>query len=169
MKKKKSLSPIITMILIIVFVVILSSVLALINFDGTGTTIANGILETSIVVVRSILSKEGLIYFFSNVITNFSLLEPFILLILSFIAIGIAKESGFLKHLFSPLKHLKFNVLTFIVIFISVISTIIGDYSYIILLPLSAILYQYNNNLSSLICQSHGKLCAKICARVSAY
>ncbi len=145
MKKKKSLSPIITMILIIVFVVILSSVLALINFDGTGTTIANGILETSIVVVRSILSKEGLIYFFSNVITNFSLLEPFILLILSFIAIGIAKESGFLKHLFSPLKHLKFNVLTFIVIFISVISTIIGDYSYIILLPLSAILYQYNN------------------------
>ena len=145
MKKKKSLSPIITMILIIVFVVILSSVLALINFDGTGTTIANGILETSIVVVRSILSKEGLIYFFSNVITNFSLLEPFILLILSFIAIGIAKESGFLKHLFSPLKHLKFNVLTFIVIFISVILTIIGDYSYIILLPLSAILYQYNN------------------------
>lgn len=145
MKKKKSLSPIITMILIIVFVVILSSVLALINFDGTGTTIANGILETSIVVVRSILSKEGLIYFFSSVITNFSLLEPFILLILSFIAIGIAKESGFLKHLFSPLKHLKFNVLTFIVIFISVISTIIGDYSYIILLPLSAILYQYNN------------------------
>lgn len=145
MKKKKSLSPIITMILIIVFVVILSSVLALINFDGTGTTIANGILETSIVVVRSILSKEGLIYFFSSVITNFSLLEPFILLILSFIAIGIAKESGFLKHLFSPLKHLKFNVLTLIVIFISVISTIIGDYSYIILLPLSAILYQYNN------------------------
>ena len=142
---KKSLSPIITMMLIIVFVVILSSVLALINFDGTGTTIANGILETSIVVVRSILSKEGLIYFFSNVITNFSLLEPFILLILSFVAIGVVKESGFLKHLFSPLKKLKFNVLTFIVIFVSVISTIIGDYSYIILLPLSAILYQYNN------------------------
>ena len=142
---KKSLSPIITMMLIIVFVVILSSVLALINFDGTGTTIANGILETSIVVVRSILSKEGLIYFFSNVITNFSLLEPFILLILSFTAIGIVKESGFLKHIFSPLKNLKFNVLTFIVIFVSVISTIIGDYSYIILLPLVAILYQYNN------------------------
>ena len=145
MQKKKSFSPIITIMIIIVFVVILSSLLAFINFDGTGTTIANGILETSIVVVRSILSKEGLIYFFSNVITNFSLLEPFILLILSFTAIGIAKESGFLKHLFTPLKGLKFNVLTFIVIFISVISTIIGDYSYIILLPLSAILYQYNN------------------------
>ena len=145
MKKKKSLSPIITMMIIIVFVVILSSLLALINFDGTGTTIANGILENSIVVVKSILSKEGLIYFFSNVITNFSLLEPFILIILSFTAIGIAKESGFLKHLFSPLKKLKFDVLTFIVIFVSVISTIIGDYSYIILLPLAAVLYQYNN------------------------
>lgn len=145
MQKKKSLSPIITMIIIIVFVVILSSLLAFINFDGTGTIISNGILETSIVVVKNILSKEGLIYFFSNVITNFSLLEPFVLIILSLMAVGVAKESGFLKHLFNPLKNVKFNVLTFIVIFISVISTIIGDYSYIILLPLIAILYQYNN------------------------
>ena len=145
MKKKKSLSPIVTMMIIIFLVIVISSVLSIFNFDGTTTTITNGILETSIVVVRNILSKEGLIYFFSNVITNFSLLEPFILLIISLIAIGVAKESGFLKQLFSPLKKLKFNVLTFIVIFISVISTIVGDYSYIILLPLVAILYQYNN------------------------
>ena len=144
-KKKKLLSPITTMILLIFIALITSSWLAILNVDSTQTTIQNGILETSIVVVQNIFSKEGIIYFFSNIITNFNLLQPFVLLILSLMAVSIAKSSGLLKHLFSPLKKLKPQVLTFIVIFISVISTIIGDYSYIILLPLVAVLYQYVN------------------------
>ena len=144
-KKKKLLSPITTMLLLIFIVLIGSSWLAILNIDSTQTTIENGILETSIVVVQNIFSKEGLTYFFSNIITNFNLLQPFVLLILSIMAVSIAKNSGLLKHLFSPLKKLKPQILTFIVIFISVISTIIGDYSYIILLPLVAALYQYVN------------------------
>ena len=144
-KQPKLLSPVITMCILILIALITSSFLAVINFDGTQTTIENGMLETSIIVVKNIFSKEGLIYFFSNIITNFTLLEPFVLIILSLMAIGILKESGLLKHLFEPLKKLKPNVLTFIVVFISVISSIIGDYSYIILLPLVAILYQYVN------------------------
>lgn len=144
-KQPKLLSPVITMCILILIALITSSFLAIINFDGTQTTIENGMLETSIIVVKNIFSKEGLIYLFSNIITNFTLLEPFVLIILSLIAIGILKESGLLKHLFEPLKKLKPNVLTFIVVFISVISSIIGDYSYIILLPLVAVLYQYVN------------------------
>ena len=144
-KQPKLLSPVITMCILILIALITSSFLAVINFDGTQTTIENGMLETSIIVVKNIFSKEGLIYLFSNIITNFTLLEPFVLIILSLMTIGILKESGLLKHLFEPLKKLKPNVLTFIVVFISVISSIVGDYSYIILLPLVAILYQYVN------------------------
>ena len=144
-KQPKLLSPVITMCILILIALITSSFLAVINFDGTQTTIENGMLETSIIVVKNIFSKEGLIYLFSNIITNFTLLEPFVLIILSLMAIGILKESGLLKHLFEPLKKLKPNVLTFIVVFISVISSIVGDYSYIILLPLVAVLYQYVN------------------------
>lgn len=144
-KQPKLLSPVITMCILILIALITSSFLAIINFDGTQTTIENGMLETSIIVVKNIFSKEGLIYLFSNIITNFTLLEPFVLIILSLMAIGILKESGLLKHLFEPLKKLKPNVLTFIVVFISVVSSIVGDYSYIILLPLVAVLYQYVN------------------------
>ena len=144
-KQPKLLSPVITMCILILIALFTSSFLAVINFDGTQTTIENGMLETSIIVVKNIFSKEGLIYLFSNIITNFRLLEPFVLIILSLMAIGILKESGLLKHLFEPLKKLKPNVLTFIVVFISVISSIVGDYSYIILLPLVAVLYQYVN------------------------
>ena len=144
-KKRKLLSPIITMLILIVVALIVSSLFAIFNVDGTQTTIENGILENSIIVVRNIFSKEGLSHFFSNVITNFNLLQPFVLILLSLMAISVAKESGLLKHLFSPLKKLRSNVLTFIVIFISVIASIIGDYSYIIFIPLVAILYQYIN------------------------
>ena len=144
-KKLKLLSPVITMSILIFIALIVSSILSIINFDGTQTTIENGMLETSIIVVKNIFSKEGLIYLFSNIITNFTILEPFVLIILSLMAIGVLKESGLLKHLFYPLKKLSPNVLTFIVVFVSVISSIVGDYSYIILLPLVAVLYQYIN------------------------
>ena len=144
-KKKRLLSPITTMLLLIFIALIASSWLAILNVDATQTTIENGILETSIVVVKNIFSKEGLAHFFSNIITNFNLLQPFVLIVLSLMAISVAKMSGLLKHIFSPLRKLKPHVLTFIVIFVSVIATIIGYYSYIILIPLVAVLYQYTN------------------------
>ena len=144
-KQKKMLSPIITMLILIAIVAISSSILAFFNVEGSQTSIVNNSLETSIVVVKNIFSKEGLIYFFSNVISNFNFLEPLILIIISLMAISIGKSSGLFKHLFTPLRRLKPNVLTFIITFIGVISTIIGDYSYIILIPLVAVLYQYIN------------------------
>lgn len=144
-KQKKLLAPIITMFILILVACVGSSILSILNIEGSQTSIVNGVLETSIVVVKNIFSKEGMIYFFSNVITNFNLLEPFVLIILSLMSISIGKTSGLFKHIFSPLKKLKPHVLTFIVIFISVASTVIGDYSYIILLPLVAVMYQYVN------------------------
>lgn len=142
-KNKDYVSPIITMIFLIILSILISSLLAFLNLDSSKTMIVNGTLETSIVVVKNILTKDGLINFFSNIITNFNLLEPMILLILSIMMISIGKNSGLFKHLFKPLKKIKFKFVVFLVILVSILSTIIGDYSYIILLPLVAILYQY--------------------------
>lgn len=149
MAKKKNqknvLSPIVTMIILIVTVSMISLILSLLNVSANQTLITNGTLETSIISIKNIFSKEGLIYFFSNVVSNFNILEPFVLLVISMMAISIGKSSGLLKHIFTPLKRVQSNVLTFIVIFVGVISTMIGDYSYIILLPLVAVLYKYIN------------------------
>ena len=128
-KKKRLLSPITTLLLLILIVLIGSSWLAILNFDGTKTTIENGILENSIVVVQNIFSKEGITYFFSNIITNFCSMEPFILLILSYFAVSIAKSSGIIKHIAIPLKKIKPPILTFIIVFISIIAFIF-HYSY---------------------------------------
>lgn len=142
-KQKRMLAPIITMIILIFTVMLGSFILSLLHVDSNKTAIVGGTLETSLVVVRNIFSKEGISYFFSNVVTNFALLQPLILLLLSFMAISIGKTSGLFKHIFTPLKRINPKIITFFVIFISVISTIVGDYSYIILLPLVAIMYQY--------------------------
>ncbi|MEG2322593.1 MAG: AbgT family transporter [Bacilli bacterium] len=142
-KQKRLLAPIITMIILILIVAIGSSILSFLNVEATQTMIVGGSLETTVSIVKNIFSKEGVIHFFSNIITNFSLLEPFILLIISLMAISIGKASGLFKHLFSPLKKINSKVLTFIIILISVGATAIGDYSYIILIPLVAVLYQY--------------------------
>lgn len=142
-KNKLLLSPIVTMVILILLTSLLSLILSLLNVSANQTIISNGVLENQIILVKNIFSKEGIIYFFSNIISNFNILEPLVLLIISMMAVSIAKTSGLLKHIFTPFKHLKSHVLTFIIIFVGAISTIIGDYSYIILLPLVAVMYEY--------------------------
>ncbi len=142
-KVTRTLSPIVVMITLILLLSLGSSLLSILNLDSNKTSIINGNLETSIIVVKNVFTKEGLIHFFNNIITNFNLLKSLTLIILSLIAASIGKNSGLFKHLFSPLKKMKFSVLTFLVVLISVLSTIIGDYSYIILLPLVAVLYEH--------------------------
>jgi len=143
--KQNQLSPIITMLIMILVASLLSLILFLLKASADQGVIVNGVLENTIVPVKNIFSKEGLIYFFSNIITNFNILEPFALIIFSIMSAGILKSSGILKHVFSPFKNLKTTILTFIVIFVGVVSTLIGDFSYIILFPLVAIFYQYTD------------------------
>lgn len=145
LKSNKLLSPVITMLFLIILVSILSFIFEKINLDGSITSIVNGKLETSIVVVKNVLSKDGLIYMLSNLTTNFNLLEQLVLIIISLFSISILDSSGILKHVFSPLKKVKSKFITFLVVFIGVISTVILDYSYIILIPLVSVMYKYLN------------------------
>jgi aminobenzoyl-glutamate transport protein len=145
LKTNKLLSPFITMLLLIAIISILSFIFEKISLEGSITSIVNGKLETSIVVVKNILSKDGLIYMLSNLTNNFNLLEQLVLIIISMFSISILDSSGILKHIFTPLKRIKSKYITFFVVFISVISTIILDYSYIILIPLISIVYKYLN------------------------
>lgn len=149
-KNKKTISPIITISVFIVVIMLLSAVLSLLNVEGNKTAIVGGNLETSIVVVNNIFSKGGVVHFFNNVVSNFELLQPLVLIVLSLMAIGVFEASGLFHHLFAPLKKLNTKVLTLLVVFVGVISSFVLEYSYIILLPLVAILYRYLNKSSVL-------------------
>jgi len=147
-KKIQTMGPIVEMIFLIFIVSLLSFLLNIFNVKSYLTEA--GTFETTQIVVNNILSFGGLKYILNNTLTNFQMLEPLILIILSLIAISILEASGLLKHVFSPLKKLKLKYVIALVMFVGIISTLIGDYSYALLIPISGILYKYLDRSPSL-------------------
>ena len=144
-RKKKQLGPVIVIVLIIITIAILSLLLNLIGFGSSRTVLENGNMETTLVVVKNIISVEGIKYIISNSVSNFKLFEPLVLFIISLFGISLCEKSGFLNALFAPFKRVKLNILIFLTVLVGIISTIIGDYSYIFLLPLVGVAYKSMN------------------------
>ena len=141
--KDKKMGPVLVLTLITLFIATLSCVFSILGIEGSQTVIANGMLESSLITVQNVLSVDGLRFFIGNAVSNLNMLEPLIYLIISLIGIGICEKSGFLKVLFTPLRKVKLNIVIFITVMIGMVSTIMGDYSYIFLIPLIGILYKY--------------------------
>ena len=147
-RKLKRTGPITTIIALIIGVSLLSFILSLLGVRGYTTEA--GTFETTIVTVNNIISKDGIKYILNNTILNFQLLQPLVYLIISLIAVSILETSGLLKHILLPLNKTKFRYITLITILIGVLSNFIGDYSYVILLPLIGSIYKYLGRDSSL-------------------
>ena len=147
-RNKKTLGPIVIMILISLGIMVLSFVLNKLGLQAVLTEV--GTSETTIVTVNNIFTKEGIQYIFGNAVSNFRNIEPLIYIAISLIAVSILEASGLLKHLFGYVKGVKPSLVTFFVLFLSVISTIALDYGYAILLPLVAVLYKTLNRDSKL-------------------
>jgi aminobenzoyl-glutamate transport protein len=143
-KKEKNLrGPVSTLVFIIVLIAISSFVLSKLGFQGYKTSITNGILADSMVSVKNIISLAGIKFIIGNTITNFRNFEPLVLLIISLIGIGICEKSGFLNALFKPLKRVKFGIIIYATILVSLLSTVMGEYSYIFLIPFIGVMYKY--------------------------
>ena len=136
----KKQGPIVTIIFLCFVFALISFVLNL--FKVSGYITEAGTLETSIVTVNNIFSKEGIKYILNNSIINFSLMDSIIYIIMSLIAVSILEASGLLKHILRPLTKIKSRYVTLIFVFIGIISTILGDYSYAFLIPLAGIAYK---------------------------
>lgn len=141
-KKEKMYGPVLVIMIMITIVSVLSFILEKVGFDSSMTVIANGTMETTLVTIKNIISLDGLKFIVEKTVSNFKLFEPLVLLIISLIGIGICEKSGFLYALFSPLKRVKLNIVIFITLFLGVISTVFGDYSYIFLIPLIGVMYK---------------------------
>lgn len=142
--QKIHLHPIMTFVLIIIGMMVLSALLALLRLDATYVKInpnTNELVST-LVTIESLLSIDGLKYIFSNTVSNFVAFAPLSMLIITLIGIGIMEKSGFLKTIFTILtRNVKKNTVTFYLVLVCILSSVIGDLSYVIMMPLSALLY----------------------------
>ena len=83
--KKQKYIGIITSLLIITFVImILSLIFNIIGINGQKTAINNGLLESSLITVNNIFTKDGIRFLLNNVTSNLDYLKPLIILIISF-------------------------------------------------------------------------------------
>ena len=147
-RKKRTIGPVVEILLMAGIIGVICFFLSLLGTSGYKTEA--GTFETTLVVIKNIFSIDGLKHLLNNSLINFQTLEPLVLVILSLIAISILEASGLLKQVFLPLKRIRPFYVTMIVMFVGIISTIIGDYSYALLLPLAGILYKYIGRSSSL-------------------
>ena len=165
-KTKKSLHPIMTFLILICIILIISGVLYLLDFSQTLYTINATTLEYSVstVTVQNLFSFEGLKYIFSSTVANFVSFAPLSTLIIVLMGFGVMEKSGFLKTAITALtKKMKRNTVTFLLVFISIIASVLGDLSYIVLLPLSALVFKYGkrNPLIGVVASFAGLTCGQ--------
>ena len=135
-----------TLLILCFVVILLSGILSLFNVQSTFNQISTktGEYQVTTEAVNSLLSLSGLKYIFTSTVSNFANFTVLSNLIIILLGIGIMEKSGFLKTLVILLtKKAKKNTVRFLLVFLCVISSIIGDLSYIIFIPLSALLFQY--------------------------
>lgn len=142
--KKFNFHPITVFIVLIGLIILLSGILSKFEMQATYSTInANSNeLETEIVAVENLLSFDGMKFIISNAATNFISFTPLGILLISLIGLCIAEATGFIE-VFSRkyLTKLSKTQLTFIVLFLASISSLINEIGYAILIPLVAMLY----------------------------
>lgn len=139
------LHPIMTLVVLIFGTILLSGVLNFFDVNTTYTRINNqGTFVSVLVSVESLLNISGIRYIFSNTVSNFVSFTPLSMLLITLIGIGMMDKSGFLDSLFYVLtRRVSKRVITFSLSLICILASIIGDLSFVVLIPLAALLFKY--------------------------
>jgi aminobenzoyl-glutamate transport protein len=159
--------PVIIFLGLIVGVMILSAILALFNVGITeevlvpaspqiveatyvgGTLQTTGIvvqeqsdeyvLEEQTVMVRSLLTVEGIRFIFTSFVSNFASFTVVATIFVAMIGVGVAEQAGMMAALIRKLVRLTPGAwLTFVIILVGGLSSVATDAGYLILIPLGA-------------------------------
>lgn len=146
--KKFYFHPITVFIVLTGLVVLLSGILSLFQVQATYSTINMNTneLEPVLVAVENLLSFDGLKFLISESAKNFLSFGPLGTLLISLIGLTVAEGTGFIEML--TRKHISKiprYIFTFLIILISVISSLINEVGYAILIPLVALIYFIND------------------------
>ena len=149
LKERITLDPIMTLLILIVLTIVVSGFLSLLGVQVTYNSISDSVTfnyTQSLVSVESLFSLSGLKYIFTTTVSNFVSFKPLSSLIIILIGIGVMEKSGFLKTVITLLtKKAKKKTVTFWLVFICVLSSIMGDLPFVVMIPLSALIFIYGH------------------------
>jgi len=143
-KRELKLHPAILLFLLTIIVMVISSVGSILNLETTyyNVNAVTGELETQIVTINNLFNRTGIQYLVSNMLSNFINFAPLGTLIIGLMGVGVAYKSGFLNAFFKIItKNRPKKLFTFLVVLVGIISSMFYEASYVILLPVAAILF----------------------------
>lgn len=136
--------PINIFIILITIILIISHIFFLMNVKTSymGINIKTGKPEEIIIIVKSLLTYQGIAHIFNTMVSNFSGFSPLGTVLIAMLGVGVAENTGFLGAILkkmvitAPKKYI-----TFVVVFTGVISNIAADAGIVVLPPLAAALF----------------------------
>ena len=145
MKKRKiKLHPALVFLILTLAVMIFSVVGSLLNLEASYFVVneSTGDLTSQVVTINNLFNRTGLQYLISNMLNNFISFAPLGNLIIGLLGVGVGYKSGFLNSLFKVIgEKVPRRFITFIVVLLGIIFSMVYEVGYVILIPLSAILF----------------------------
>jgi aminobenzoyl-glutamate transport protein len=146
LKKKIKLSPIMTFIILTLIVIVLSGFLSLFGVQAEYSAINTTTNEftNKVETIENLFTSEGLKHIITNAVNDFVNFPPLSMLIVILIGIGVLEKTGFFKSFFTLItkNSKKFN-LTFLLILMCLIFSLLGNIGFVVFLPIGALLFKY--------------------------
>jgi aminobenzoyl-glutamate transport protein len=136
--------PVVIFVLLIGVVILLSHIFYLMGASVTYQAInpETHAVETTTTAVRSLLTREGISFMYAGAVQNFMNFTATGVIIIAMLGVGVAESAGLIKAMIRKLVMVAPpQALTYILVFIGVISSIAADAGYLVLIPLAAAAY----------------------------
>jgi len=133
--------PIVIFVLLIVGVILLSHLVYLMGTSVTYDRINPDThqVEQVTTTARSLLTKDGIRTMYSGVVQNFMNFNAVGVIIVAMLGVGVAEAAGLISALIRKLVVIApAKALTYILVFIGILSSVAADAGYLVLIPLAA-------------------------------
>jgi aminobenzoyl-glutamate transport protein len=133
--------PVVIFVLLIGIVVVLSHVFYMMGASVTYQAInpETHAAEEVTTSAQSLLTADGVRFMFTEVVQNFMSFNAVGVIIVAMLGVGVAEEAGLIKALIHKLVNVApRSLMTYILVFIGILSSIAADAGYLVLIPLAA-------------------------------
>lgn len=122
--------------------IVVSQIMAMLDVSVTYTTIVNELPTETTVNVLSLLSPDGIRYMFTSAVSNFGNFAPLAMVLVAMLGVGVAEQSGLIDALLTKVvTSTPRSLVTIVVVFAGVMSSIASDAGYVVLIPLGAVVF----------------------------
>lgn len=133
--------PVIIFVILIGLVIVLSHIFHMFDIHVSYQVInpETHKVEDASVTARSLLTIEGIRFMFTGFVQNFMNFNAVGIIIVAMLGVGVAEEAGLVRALIRKLVAVTPpGALTYVLVFVGILSSIAADAGYLVLIPLAA-------------------------------